>query len=203
MALVILIEQEDGRLGWYKPSSQQYEVTGETEVEFLTRLESEYTAQGVIVRGIMDELDIPEPPDGGSISDLIWEEEVPAYDTVRITNRNRTNLIDQVSALFFEKEASIQITVDSVLFNDGDRMKQNLGLLAGVVANGGVIPAGAKIRQADGVRVSLTTQLHLDLSNALATAHSDLLNALEDHLDAIAAANDAALDVYDVNVGWP
>ena len=104
MSLVILIEQNHGRLGWYKPSPQQYEVTGETEVEFLTRLESEYTAQGAIIRGIIDELAIPDPPLGGTISDLIWddENEEPSYGTKYICEVKKAECAEKIAKTNFD-----------------------------------------------------------------------------------------------------
>jgi len=200
MSKVLMIQHEDGRVLPYKPVPVEWESTGKTEDEFLAALEITYNNNGITTLGIIEESAIPA---GGRIDHLIWDGLKLTYDRSAILDERRADFNNKVNAVFVEKEDSVQITIKGVLFNNSERMKMNLGLLAGVVANGGTIPVGATVRQADGTRVNLTTQLHLDLSNALTTAHSDLLNSLEDHFDAIAIADESALDIYDVDAGWP
>ena len=204
MVKILMVEQDDGRVGYFKPDRTEYESKGQTDLEYLVDVEADYISQGINTRGIRDESALPTPPIGSSPDHLRWDSIASDlyYDTTLILNAKRSELNSQIETLFLEKESQVQVIVDGNLFNDGDRLKKNLGLLAGVVGSGGAIPANAKVRQADGVRVNLTDTLHKVLSQALADAYNDLLNAVDDHIDAIADADDSVLDAYDVNVGW-
>jgi len=196
-----IIVEQNGMCVFFDYDAKELVVYGRTEDEHLDILEHELNAQGLITHGAIFESDKPSIPSGWNDGCLKWDKNTSTlvYDIPRVEAAKRINLCNQINAIFAEKEKSTQVVVNGIKFNGGDKMKQNLDRLV----NGDIVPSGARVKQADGVRVVLTTQLYTDLSIALATAYSDLLNPLEDHLDAIAVADNSMLDSYDVNAGWP